>query len=154
MTGLFRGTVKINTPKKRWAYGNYCKVQGKHYIILDDAELVPFGVFSRDQYITGFVEVPRESLAAGTGINDKNNKPIYGSFKVDGEMTKGGDIVCSQSEHIYDTTQQKYKVVFQYGMFCAGSWLNPLWSMGGKRIGNKAPIATRLEVIGTQLEAK
>ncbi len=40
-----------------------------------------------------FIEVQPQSLAMKTGVCDKNKKPIYGSFPVDGAMSKGGDIV-------------------------------------------------------------
>ncbi len=33
------------------------------------------------------------SLAQFTGKHDKNKKPIYGSFEIDGVMTEGGDLV-------------------------------------------------------------
>ncbi len=76
----FRGIVKdIDTPKKRWAYGYYCQVQGKHYIIFDDAEYDNCGL-SNENYqpvISGLVEVIPETVGQFTGRLDKNGKKIY-----------------------------------------------------------------------------
>ncbi len=73
-----------------------------------------------------------------TGLLDKSEVEIY-----------EGDIVLSQSNNTFDIKQSRYKVVFQCGMFCAGAWPQPLWSMGGTQIKNQPCIANRLEVIGT-----
>ena len=65
----FRGkTIDTN----RWAYGSFCEVQGKHYIILDDAE-----IGGEDETIDGFVEVHPESVGQWAGIKDKNGVKIY-----------------------------------------------------------------------------
>ncbi len=70
----FRGVVKgIDTPKKRWAYGYYYQVGGKHYIILDDA-LIEEGEYGMSCGIIGFVEVHPETVGQFTGLHDKNGK--------------------------------------------------------------------------------
>ncbi len=51
-----RAQVKISHVKPRFIEGHYCIVENKHYIILDDAELVDI-VSSIKQAISGFVEV-------------------------------------------------------------------------------------------------
>lgn len=45
---------------KRWASGWYCRVQGRSFIILDDAEVDGFD--HRDEYIAGIVEVVPETV--------------------------------------------------------------------------------------------
>ena len=49
------------------------------------------------------VEVHPDSIAMKTGINDKNDKPVYGSIEIDGKMSRGGDRV------------KKYPKVGEYG---------------------------------------
>ena len=56
-----------------------------------------------------YYEVHPSSLAMSIGITDKNGKMIFGSFEVDGVMSKGGD----KCEH--------GKVVFFDGSFCLDS---------------------------------
>jgi len=74
----FRGKIKSDNPVtgKRWAYGYYCQVESKHYIILDDAGIgVPLGTGT--VCIEGFVEVYPETVGRFTGFLDKNCKEIY-----------------------------------------------------------------------------
>jgi len=54
----YRGLTKET---KRWAYGYYCEVEGKHYIILNDAEMLPLNG-SGHKAIYGFVEVLPETV--------------------------------------------------------------------------------------------
>lgn len=64
---------------KRRAYGWYCKVKGKHYIILDDAEMKPIDpdMGGWGDGIYGFVEVDPETVGQSTGLKDKNSKETY-----------------------------------------------------------------------------
>jgi hypothetical protein len=52
----FRGLIKFEDgcDIQRWAYGDKCVVEGKVYIILDDAEIVD-SRYSTEPCITGFV---------------------------------------------------------------------------------------------------
>lgn len=106
---MYRGIIKgLHLPKHRQVFGYWCKVQDKHYIILDDAEIHPLdpdmgGGFADG--IKGFVEVLPSSLAMSTGIDDKNGLPIYGSFEVDGVMSKGGSGV----EQLYNPAIGLYR---------------------------------------------
>lgn len=53
--------LKSDNPilKNRWAKGYYCKIEGKHYIVLDDAEIV---YKRREKVIRGLVEIQPETL--------------------------------------------------------------------------------------------
>lgn len=89
---MFRAkTVKTG----QLCYGYWCKIQSKHYMILDDAEYRYRGVFT-DDTVTGFVEIDPLTLAMDTTVKDKHGKPIYGSFVVDGKMSEGGDIYAGE----------------------------------------------------------
>ncbi|MFA5163795.1 MAG: hypothetical protein WC441_04760 [Patescibacteria group bacterium] len=76
----------------RECFGYYGKIEGKHCIILDDAEIKPIdpdrGLCDG---IYGFVEVQPHTVAQYTGRLDKNKKPIFGSIEIDGVRNKGGD---------------------------------------------------------------
>jgi len=71
----FRAKIKSTDPiiSKRWVYGYYCKVEGKHYIIPDDAEITES--VNYESAITGFLEVDPETVEQYIG--DKDGKEIY-----------------------------------------------------------------------------
>lgn len=71
----FRGKLKSDDPiiSKRWAYGYYCKIENKHWIVLDDAELT---MVAPNEF-AGFVEVDPETVGQFTGLHDKNGVEIY-----------------------------------------------------------------------------
>jgi hypothetical protein len=73
-----------------------------------------FGGYFIDTY-----EVITESLAMFTGLYDKNGVPIFGSFEVDGKMSKGGDIInVKMYSNIRDEFYyQNCKVPFSKGVF-------------------------------------
>lgn len=68
----FRGLTKDT---KRWAFGYYCQVEGRHFIILNDAELDTDVIC--DSGITGIIEVLPETVGQFTGLHDKNGKEGY-----------------------------------------------------------------------------
>ncbi len=114
MIAKFRGwTIETNREVK----GYYCVVQGKHYIIPEDAELGrldPDTTGSWDYAIGGFVEVHRKTVGQFTGREDKNKKEIYGSIPINGKMSKGGDIVKQKLENYLTRTG---RVDFHDGAF-------------------------------------
>lgn len=61
---------------KRWAYGWYCEVEGKHYIILTDAQLVMIEC-STNFGIESFVEVDPKTVGQQIGQIDKNRIECY-----------------------------------------------------------------------------
>ena len=71
---LFRGKT-IET--KRWAYGYYCKIGNKAYIVLDDAELCEDEQGTPDNAIFGFIEVDPDTVGQFTGYPDKYGKKIF-----------------------------------------------------------------------------
>ena len=56
-----RAQLKSDDPvvTNRWATGYYCQVQGRHFIILDDAEVFEYRL---DEVLDGFVEIRVETL--------------------------------------------------------------------------------------------
>lgn len=86
----FRGKRKDNGKEVK---GYYFKIKDKHYIIPDDARILPLGYTLGPPTLDGFIEVIPSSIAMSTTVLDKNNKEIYGSIPIDGEMTEGKDRV-------------------------------------------------------------
>lgn len=91
-----RAFTKEGEEVKGW----YCKVRGRHYIIPDDARVLPLGYTDGPPCLEGFVEVIGESVGQSIGKFDKKRtkkypkgQEIYGSIEIDGKMSKGGDIV-------------------------------------------------------------
>ncbi len=74
----YRG-ISVETGK--FVYGGHCVVQGKHYIIPDDATCSTLHTFGRNcgssDCIEGFVEVIPSSVGQATGLKDKNDSMIY-----------------------------------------------------------------------------
>ena len=102
----YRGIVKgVDTPKKRWAYGWYCEVEGKHYIILDDAELVPKGIRAEYRIIEGFIEVDPKTVGQLIGIKDNRRKDCY-----------FGDFIKDDNGHIGEIKwdDKKLRVYFDW----------------------------------------
>ena len=79
--------------KPRWAYGGHCVVEGKDYIIPDDAE-IDAEIDYLDDYIVGFIEVIPETVGQGTG-REINGIEIY-----------QGDIL--KSFHFTDRKKKKH----------------------------------------------
>ena len=96
--------------------GYYLKIDGDPYIY-EAVEGFCAGEFNgndhRFVFADNFIEVHPESLAMVTGVK-ANDKMIYGSFEVKGEMTRGGDEVEQWDGNRYHLTG---KVVFNKGRF-------------------------------------
>jgi len=70
----FRGLTKDG----EWVKGWYCKVEGKHYIILDDAKIVTSLYGPRfNNVIKGFNEVIPDTVSQYTGFKDTKKTEIY-----------------------------------------------------------------------------
>lgn len=65
---------------KRWAYGWHCVVEGKHYIILDDAAILYNQL--KAECIEGFVEVIPESVKRFV-CPDKDGKAVFDGDEVE-----------------------------------------------------------------------
>lgn len=72
------------------------------------------------------LEIDPTTLAMSTGVTDKNGTMIFGSVPVDGEMSKGGDIVQCTGYYYLDQSNTKnfnYKAAILYRIescaFCA-----------------------------------
>ena len=76
---MFRGQ-DIKTGK--WIEGYYFKSWEQTYILWGMTNGVP-----------NMTEVHPHTISQQTRIKDKNNHMIYGSIEIEGEMTKGGDVI-------------------------------------------------------------
>jgi len=133
---------------RREVKGYYCKVEGKHYIILDDAEYdncTPVNE-SYQPAIGGFVEVIPSTIAQFTGIFDKNKKEIYGSIPIDGKMSESDDVIEMWVSAPWNP-EEPIRITGQI------IWENGGWWFQGKESNNwdcyLAEIANDVEVIGS-----
>jgi len=72
-----------------------------------------------------FIEVHKTSIAMNTGLKDTNGKDIYGSFEIDRDMTRGGDVtkldglenypVFAEFRYNYDLSQVDLVTWFENG---------------------------------------
>ncbi len=96
MTGMYRGLTKEGNE----VFGWLVVIRNRYYISYTDAVMHNhWQIRTFIPSITEFAEVTFESLAQFTGKHDKNKKPIYGSFEIDGVMTEGGDVVKGVNMH-------------------------------------------------------
>ncbi len=100
MNAKSRGwTVDTNREVK----GYYCMVQGKHYIILDDAEIKPIDpdMGGWGDGISGFVEVCGESVGQFTGECSEGQE-IYAGDIIDKEWVvrfyDGHFVLCNPTD--------------------------------------------------------
>ena len=70
----FRG---LNLKWRTWAYGYYCCIADKHYIIERDVELADVDSPCPEHGINGFAEVDPETVGEFTGLKDKNGREIW-----------------------------------------------------------------------------
>lgn len=82
----FRGAIKgISTPKLRWAWGDYVKIEGKHFIVLpgavreDSAELEDILNDTSNNILCtrDFLEVIPETVGQYTGLKDKSGVKVF-----------------------------------------------------------------------------
>jgi len=142
---IFRGQRIDN---KEWIEGDYfCFPQDNHYIISPETKAFAYTVNKQDGLV-GYFRVAPESLSISTGQLDKNEKMIFGSFEINGVITKGGDRVKYASFYIGDGMYPDGvdNVYFDNGCFFGGNG-----ELCSEEIHNK-----QIEVIGQQceLEAK
>ncbi len=126
--GMFRGK-KIDTGE--WAYGFFIKSTDDRCFIGKNLYVHEKGNPSTLTPQFDAVEVVPETLAQYTTLNDKNDKPIYGSIEIDGKRTKGGDIAkingnmfvnqryATNSKHPNDKGYSLHKIEWKY----CGFWL-------------------------------
>ncbi len=79
---MYRAKVKSSDPviSKRWAYGDKATVEGRTFIIPDDATIAQWG---KNYGIFGFIEVIPESVGQSTGLKDKAGVEIFGGDVVE-----------------------------------------------------------------------
>lgn len=126
---------------KREAKGYYCQVEGKYYIILDDAEYDNCTPVNENYQpaIGGFIEVDPETVGQFIGIRDKNNKKIYGAVG-----KKGGDVVDFDNS---DIGGEKYRGEI---VWCDDQTLGNLeWGLWTKKGYLHTDFLGSIEVIGT-----
>ena len=102
----FRGKT-LDT--KRWAFGDKCTIQGKTYIILDDADLDAHYTL-RAHLLHGIVEVDPESVGMFAGKLDKNDTELCTTCagdKIDELHHQLADAKAEVERLREDTTAQK-----------------------------------------------
>ena len=139
----------VNT--KRWAYGWYCQVDGKHYIINPDAELAKCGCGGHG--FTGFVEVIPETVSQSTGIEDKNGKEAYANDKIvvrDGDYKATGIVIWCE-----DVGQWMWKAIdTSNAMTIATGQTIPLWEILDKQYRYQGEIIGNIHDNPALLEQK
>lgn len=81
---LYRGKVKSDDPiiRERWAYGYFARIGGKDVIILDDVELIEYGL---GQALVGFIEV-RAGTVELSKDDQRPRRRRIASLTADGEL--------------------------------------------------------------------
>ncbi|KKN47328.1 hypothetical protein LCGC14_0664340 [marine sediment metagenome] len=86
----------------RWCKGYHFKlVDGKHYMMLEDATTCNFAHAFKYIHEESFAGIDPDTLAQKTGVPDKNKTIIYGSIPINGIMSKGGDKTVSVDGTIF-----------------------------------------------------
>lgn len=93
MNGLYRGE---RIDDRELVTGYYLKVGDHNLIFAGNPNIIEPELIG-----CSFDKVDPSSIAAYTGIDDKNGTPIYGSIEIDGKMTKGGDdVIFNEDESL------------------------------------------------------
>jgi len=67
---MYRGLTK----EGKWVYGGHAEIEGKNYILLEDAQITDEG--PRGIEVAGFIEVIPETVGQSTSLKDKNGKEL------------------------------------------------------------------------------
>ena len=140
---MFRANKKDNG---ELVFGYYCVIESEHYIVLNNASL-GFGF----EGPSGFLEVDPITIAMKTGVKAKNGE-IYGSFPLDGVMTKGSSRVKAWWDDgdndggYYEATIKWIESGFQLVPLENNDNFYTVW-LGYMESGD-------MEVIGTQLDGE
>lgn len=108
---------------KRWAYGWYCKVDGKHYIILDEAEFHRAAETSDgciEDMISGFVEVVPETVGPQTGLKDNTKWRSLTYEERDAWINTGNTSDNWNGKEIYEGDISADRCVVHIGKFITG----------------------------------
>lgn len=141
---IFRGKTKGG----KWVEGYYVRGLNDDDFIVSREDFPPTMSDPLGDCKNIYYEILPDSLSMSTGLSDKNGKRIFGSIPVNGEMSKGGDVVKIPDD--YETFGQfageEREVIFAYG----GFWLKPVWDKSAK--GNWLEDDNCFEIIGNQYE--
>jgi hypothetical protein len=135
MFPIFRGQRIDN---KEWVEGCLLSLDAFDFpeIIIKKGDRNRYGVFP-------------ESLSMSTGQLDKNKVEMFGSFGVDGKMTRGGDKIKT---HFGGTG----KVIFGNYNICTDDWdvqyITPCFCVEWSDSSGYSCLSGDMEIIGKQLE--
>ncbi len=119
---MYRAKVKSSDPviSKRWAYGDKATVEGRTFIIPDDAEIkqgpAPFG---KKDIIVGSVEVIPESVGQSTGVKDKDG--IDEKWEQEGTEIFEGDRI--RFVPAGRSGKMRHTGIVYYNMKASGFWV-------------------------------
>jgi hypothetical protein len=117
----FRGTTKEGKVVEGYYF---CDKKADKHIILTG--------YISIKYITSPCEVLLLSLAMSTGIKDKNDEEIFGSFPVDGVMSEGGSEVEFIPIEEFGTQKKQFAKIYYSKTrkaFCLKGTRGTKWDM-------------------------
>jgi len=125
--------------------GYYCKVEGKHYIIPDDAGTIN----NNGKLLWGFVEVDPETVGQFTTKYDKNERKIYGAIG-----KRGGDILKDDTGEIGVVRFGELPLDKSGDCVCTypAFYVECLGKLGQAPTYECVKIGDWMEIIGTQAE--